>query len=69
MKKIGILFAISLLSACAIKDASSGKMVWSGSIQRTHTVSPGEFMHTDRASIALLDSFMELLVEFTGEIE
>lgn len=50
-----------------IKETSSGKMVWSGSIQRTHTVSPGEFMHTGRASISLLDSFMELLVDFDGE--
>ena len=52
-----------------IKDASSGKMVWSGSIQRTHNVSPGEYMHTGRASISLLDSFMELLVDFNGETE
>jgi hypothetical protein len=52
-----------------IKDASSGKMVWSGSIQRTHNVSPGEFMHTGRASISLLDSFLELLVDFNGETE
>jgi len=38
------------------------------------SLSPGgdvrfKFMHTGRASIALLDSFTELLVEFTGEIE
>ena len=38
------------------------------------SLSPGgdvrfEFMQTGRASIALLDSFMELLVEFNGEIE
>ena len=48
-------------------DVDSGKMVWSGSIQRTHNVSPGEFMHTGRASISLLDSFMELLLGFDGE--
>ena len=52
-----------------IKDAGSGKMVWSGSIQRTHNISPGEYMHTGRASISLLDSFMELLVDFNGETE
>jgi hypothetical protein len=52
-----------------IRDADSGEMVWSGSIQRTHNVSPGEFMHTGRASISLLDSFIELLVDFNGETE
>jgi len=44
-----------------MQDAITNSTVWSDSIQRIHTVSPGEYMHTVRASIALLVSLNELL--------
>ena len=50
-----------------MRDASTNATVWSGSIQRIHEVSPGEFMHTGRASISLFNSFNELLDEYPGE--
>lgn len=50
-------------------DANSGELVWSGSIQRLHHVSPGEYMHTGRASIALFDAFMEMLEHYPGKKE
>jgi hypothetical protein len=36
-------------------------MIRLGSIQRMHTVRPGDYMHTGNASIALLQSFREML--------
>ncbi|MBQ76662.1 MAG: hypothetical protein CMQ20_16775 [Gammaproteobacteria bacterium] len=50
-----------------MRDAETHETVWSGSIQRTHDVSSGEYMHTGRASIALLDSFNELLKGYHRE--
>jgi hypothetical protein len=49
-----------------VRKTGSDGIMWSGSIQRTHTVSPGEYMHTGKASIALLDAFNELLVNYPG---
>ncbi len=43
--------------------ASNKKPAWSGSIQRVHHVSPGEFMHTGPAAVALLGAFEELLAD------
>ncbi len=50
-----------------MKDAKTGETVWSGSIQRTHDISPGEYMHTGRASVALLDAFSALLMDYPGK--
>jgi hypothetical protein len=50
-----------------VRKTNKDKIMWSGSIQRTHTVSPGEYMHTGNASIALLDAFSELLSEYPGK--
>ncbi len=50
-----------------MQDPASGQTVWSGSIQRIHDVSPGEYMHTGRASLALLDAFTALLADYPGE--
>ena len=47
-----------------IYDGQSRELVWSGSLQRLHDVSPGEYMHTGNASVALLQSFSELLASF-----
>jgi hypothetical protein len=40
---------------------NTGSTIRLGSIQRMHTVMPGDYMHTGRASIALLQSFREML--------
>ena len=49
-----------------VRKTGTEKIMWAGSIQRTHTISPGEYMHTGNASIALLDAFNELLIEYPG---
>ncbi len=49
-----------------MKDPATGDTVWSGSIQRIHDVSPGEYMHTGRASLALLEAFTLLLEDYPG---
>lgn len=42
-------------------DAGSLQEIFSGSIQRLHTVSAGEYMHVGDASISFLQAFRELL--------
>jgi hypothetical protein len=49
-----------------VRKTGTDRIVWSGSIQRTHTISPGEFMHTGNASLSLLDAFNELLIDYPG---
>ncbi len=39
----------------------AGQLVFDGSIDRIHEVSPGEYMHTGPASIAIHDAFQALL--------
>jgi len=51
----------------SIYDGRSRELVWSGSLQRLHDVSPGEYMHTGNASTALLKSFSDLLANFPKE--
>ena len=41
-------------------DQETRETVFSGSIKRIHDVSPGEYMHTGRASEAIFESFSEL---------
>ena len=36
-------------------------VIWQGSIQRLHSVRPGDYMHTGQASVALLAAFRDLL--------
>ena len=50
----------------SIYDNQSRILVWAGTIQRIHTVGPGEYMHTGRASVALLEAFEGLLKDFSG---
>ena len=47
-----------------IYDSPTNELVWAGVLRRLHEVSPGEYMHTGRASVVLLDSFVELLSSF-----
>ena len=49
-----------------VRKTDSDKIVWSGHIQRTHTISPGEYMHTGNASVALLEAFNNLLIDYPG---
>ena len=44
-----------------IRAAGGNKILWQGSIQRIHTVRPGDYMHTGRASVSFLEAFRELL--------
>lgn len=47
-----------------IRGNESSEIVWSGSIQRLHTIRPGDYMHTGRASVALLEAFRRLLSDY-----
>jgi hypothetical protein len=47
-----------------IRDVATNQIVWEGQVQRLHDVSAGEFMHTGKASIALLEAFTQVLVDF-----
>jgi hypothetical protein len=47
-------------------DAKTGKIVWSGHIQRLHDVGPGDYMHTGKASMAIFDAFVKLLKNYPG---
>lgn len=44
-----------------LRAANDDKILWQGSIQRLHTVRPGDYMHTGRASVSFLEAFRELL--------
>ncbi len=44
-----------------IRDRRSGEPVFSGHIQRLHDVGAGDWMHTGRASSAILESFNQVL--------
>ena len=52
-----------------IRDFESRELVWSGYIERIHDVGPGEWMHTGRASVAIYESFVEVLENFNPESE
>jgi uncharacterized protein YoaH (UPF0181 family) len=47
-----------------IRDNSTNEVVWAGQIQRIHDVGPGEYMHTGKASMPLLDAFTQVLEDF-----
>ena len=47
-----------------VTAAGSDEIFWSGSIQRLHNVRPGDYMHTGRASVALLEAFRNLLSDY-----
>lgn len=50
--------------AIEFRDAITKDVVWSGHIERIHDVGPGEWMHTGRASVAIYDSFVEILKDY-----
>jgi len=47
-----------------VHDGKTGKVVWSGHIQRLHDVGAGEYMHTGPASIAIYQAFQRLLTHY-----
>ncbi len=47
-----------------IKNTADNALLWSGKINRTHHVSPGEYMHGGNARGAFLMAFRNLLKEF-----
>ena len=47
-----------------IHETGANKLVWSGQLQRIHDVAPGEYMHTGKASVALLEAFTRVLKDF-----
>lgn len=47
-----------------LRAANDDKILWQGSIQRLHTVRPGDFMHTGRASVSFLEAFRGLLDDY-----
>lgn len=50
-----------------INAASTGERIWAGSIQRLHTIRPGDYMHTGNASVALLEAFRDLLSDYPDQ--
>ena len=45
-------------------ETSSDELVWAGAISRIHQVTPGEYMHEERASPAFLAAFSLLLSDY-----
>lgn len=51
-----------------MRETATNKAVWGGKISRIHTVSPGEYMHEDRARGAFLQTFRDLLTSYPANI-
>ena len=47
-----------------IRESSTGQLVWSGQINRIHTVVPGEYMHEDRARPEFAGAFRQMLTSY-----
>lgn len=47
-----------------IRESGKAPIIWSGQLHRIHDVGPGEYMHTGRASVALLEAFTHVLKDF-----
>lgn len=45
-----------------MRETNGGKLVWSGQINRIHSVLPRKYMHEEGARPAVRDAFTELLV-------
>ncbi|MEQ8955957.1 MAG: DUF4136 domain-containing protein [Gammaproteobacteria bacterium] len=48
-------------------ETRSNDQVWEGSISRIHHVTPGEYMHEERARPEFLNAFRELLVNYPSQ--
>ena len=47
-----------------IRANGNDEISWAGSIERDHAIEAGEYMHTGRASIAMLEAFRAMLVGY-----
>ena len=54
---------LSYIAAIEIemRESSSGDLVWAGTVSRVHQVTPGEYMHQERARPAFRQAFLTLL--------
>ncbi len=50
-----------------IYETRSNDLVWAGSISRIHQVSPGEYMHEDRAKPSFYQAFSNLLADYPSK--
>jgi hypothetical protein len=50
--------------AIEVRDAETGMLLWAGHLQRLHDVGPGEWMHSDIASLEILNAFGEVLKHY-----
>ena len=49
-----------------VRSKGEPGLLWTGSIQRLHTIRAGDYMHMGPASNAFLQAFRELLVNYPG---
>lgn len=47
-----------------VRETGAEPMIWAGQLHRIHDVGPGEYMHTGKASVALLEAFTTALKTF-----
>ena len=47
-----------------VRRTGEDAILWQGSIQRMHSIRPGDYMHTGPASVAFLDAFRALLKDY-----
>ena len=50
--------------AIEIRETRSNNVIWAGSISRIHHVTPGEYMHEDRARPAFRQAFRDVLQSY-----
>ena len=50
--------------AVEFRRPGESEVIWQGSIQRLHSIQPGDYMHTGQASVALLAAFRDLLQDY-----
>ena len=48
----------------AMTHSVTGEQVWSGSMQRVHTVYEGSYMHDEPARDAMYDAFMDMFADY-----
>ena len=47
-----------------IRDSATSSPVWAGAISRIHHVTPGEYMHEERAAPAFYQAFVDVLANY-----
>ena len=51
-----------------IVETATGRSVWGGSVSRIHQVTPGEYMHEERARPAFRQAFLAVLTSYPSLI-